>query len=105
MLLEEDPEDAVRRQYSVERVRDTRAILDSDVVSIYEGSIVFILEPLSENAIEELWERNVGSYKIRKFLGMILRDYEFKEKFTRKRIIRVELTEDPNEFHCRVHSM
>ncbi|XP_052085303.1 uncharacterized protein LOC127722718 [Mytilus californianus] len=102
LLMEEDAEDSIIRRYSVERVQAARDILDSDIVSIYKGSILFILDPSSEKAIEELWERHAGSDKIRKFLSMILKDYEFKEKFNRKRIVKVELTEEPNEFHCRV---
>lgn len=102
--MEEDAEDAIIRRYSVERVQAARDILDADVVSIYRGSILFILDPSSEKAIGELWERHAGSNKIRKFLTMILKDYEFKEKFNKKRIVRVELTEEPNVFHCRVRS-
>lgn len=102
MLLEEDAEDSIRRKYSLERVRATKDILGSGILSIYKGSIVFILDPSSEKAITELWQRNTGSQKIGRFLCLILNDYELKERFTRKRIVRVELTEEPNEFHCRI---
>ncbi|VDI13376.1 Hypothetical predicted protein [Mytilus galloprovincialis] len=102
MLLEEDAEDSIRRNYSLERARATRDVLGSDILTIYKGSIVFILDPPSEKAIKELWQRNTGSQKIGRFLCMILNDYELKERFDRKRIIRVELTEEPNEFHCRI---
>lgn len=102
MLFEEDAEDAMRRKYDCELVKATRDILNSDIISIIKGSIVFILDPSSEKAIEDLWQRNPGSQKIGKFLHMILNDYECKEKFTERRIIRVELTEELNAFHCRV---
>ncbi|CAC5391229.1 unnamed protein product [Mytilus coruscus] len=103
VVLEED--DMVR---DLQRVEDSQILddaleyLDFSILNIYDGSLCFLLDPVSEQAINELWQKSKNIPKIKKFLGRILARFRTRQSFANKREIRVEISEIEDDFLIRV---
>lgn len=82
-------------------LEDARETLDFSILNIYDGSLCFLLDPVSESAIEELWKRSQNIPKIKKFLGKILARFKMKPSFRQKRELKVEISEIENDFIIR----
>lgn len=98
LLYEEDIEESIRRKYNSEILKTAREILNSDLITVYKGSLCFVLDPLTKQAIEDLWNKTKNSAKVQQFIKSLLQSHELKERFEKKRIIRVEIEEKQNDF-------
>ncbi|CAC5376543.1 unnamed protein product [Mytilus coruscus] len=106
VLDEEDMVRALNANTESQILEDALETLDFSIVNIYEGSLCFLLDPVSEKAIEELWKKTKNIPKIKKFLGRILARFRTKQSFRQKRGLKVEISEVDNDFliHVNDHS-
>lgn len=77
--------------------------LDCSILNIYDGSLCFLLDPVSEQAINELWLKSKSIPKMKKFLGKILARFRTSQSFANKRKVRVEISEIEDDFVIRVN--
>lgn len=77
---------------------DAVETMEFSILNIYEGSLCFLLDPISEKAIEELWKKSKNVSKIKKFLGRILARLKTNPNFQEKRELKVEISEIENNF-------
>lgn len=104
VFLEED--DMVRALQQVEdsqMLDDALENLDCSILNIYDGSLCFLLDPVSEQAINELWLKSKSIPKMKKFLGKILARFRTSQSFANKRKVRVEISEIEDDFVIRVN--
>lgn len=102
LLREEDDEDAIRRSYDSQKLSIAREVLNCDIITVYKGSLCFLLAGRTNDAVEDLWNKKRNAHKMQKFLKFILNQCSSKKNFTNRRIVTVEITEKPNEFLFRL---
>lgn len=105
LLRDEDDEDAIRRSYDSQKLSIAREVLNCDIITVYKGSLCFLLAGRTTDAVEDLWNKKRNAHKTQKFLKFILNQCSRKKNFTNRRIVTVEITEKPNEFLFRLGGM